>query len=255
MNQTALVTGATSGIGFEIAKNLANRGINLVLASRNIEIMNSFKSEFGSKIKIDVYEVDLTDIKSPQRLYDFCKKNNLQIDILVNNSGFGIFGKFEEMDYCMVSALINLNIHSLTMLSYLFSKEMVKRKEGYILNIASTAAFQPIPFFNVYSASKSYVRNFTKALHYELIKHNIIVTSLNPGPTKTNFSKIAMKGKSKSVFGKKPTMSAENVAEIGINAMFSGKAEITSGWLNKLSSYLFPLVPLTIVNKYLDKYV
>jgi short-subunit dehydrogenase len=255
MSQTALITGATSGIGFEIAKNLANRGINLVLASRNMEMMNSIKTDFGTNIKIDICEINLTEINSPQILFDFCMNNSLEIDILVNNSGFGLFGKFDKMDYQQVSDLIKLNIHALTMLTYLFSKEMAKRKKGYILNVASTAAFQPIPYFEVYSASKSFVRNFSKALHYELKENGVIVTCLNPGPTKTNFFKVAMQGSTKSIFGKKPSMGADKVAEIGIEAMFSGKLDITAGWLNKLSSVFLPLVPLSIVQKYLEKFV
>jgi hypothetical protein len=159
------------------------------------------------------------------------------------------------MDYHLVSDLINLNIHALTMLTYLFSKEMIKHKKGFILNVASTAAFQPIPYFNVYSSSKTYIRNFSKALHHELIDYGVIVTCLNPGPTKTNFSKVAMKDKSKSVFGKKPSMSPEKVANIGINALFSGRTDITAGWTNILSSIFLPLIPLSIVKKYLEKFV
>jgi short-subunit dehydrogenase len=179
---------------------------------------------------------------------------------LVNNSGFGLFGKNSELAHEMIEKMIILNAVSTTSLCRLYGNEMAKNGLGYILNVASTAAYQPIPYFAAYSASKSYLMNFSKALHHELKHSNVKVTCLNPGPTETNFFEIALNGKKFPAFNLKPMMSAKEVAQVGIDAMFDGKTVVVAGTLNYIFSKILPFIPLTIVERFLtifakDKFI
>jgi short-subunit dehydrogenase len=251
----ALITGATSGIGKEIAYLLGKQGINLILASRNVEKMKSLVQELSKSVKVDFFEIDLSKQNSAQKLYDLVKEKGLQVDILVNNSGYGLYGRNSDQDINMLEQMIILNAASLTSLCRLFSSDMILNKSGYILNVASTAAFQPIPYFAAYSASKSYVMNFSKAIHHELKNSGVGVTCLNPGPTETNFFEVALSGNRFELFKGKPMMSAKEVAEIGIKAMFNKKTVVTAGLFNVIFSKITHFVPLSLIEFVLRKYV
>jgi uncharacterized protein len=250
----ALITGASSGIGKEIAYNLANRGIDLVLASRNIIVLEQIADELRLFVKVEIFQADLSIEKSAFHLYHNVINCGHQVDILVNNAGFGLFGKNNELDVNQLEKMIILNSASLTSLCSLFGKDMEARGFGYILNVASTAAFQPIPYFAAYSASKAYVKSFSKALHYELINKGVSVTCLNPGPTETNFFEVALNGEKFKLFQGKPMMTAKQVAAVGIEAMFDKKTEITAGFTNKIFSKILPIIPLKIVEKVISIY-
>jgi len=249
----ALITGATSGIGKEIALVLAEMGIELVIASRDEVAMAELKELLKNKITVDTIKIDLSKEKSAKSLYETIINRGHKIDILVNNSGFGLYGQTVNLDFELLEEMVILNCASLTSLSRLFGKDMTSRGSGYILNVASTASYQPIPNFAVYSATKSFVMSFSKALHHELKRFGVRVTCLNPGPTETNFHKTALAGVRFKLFKAKPKMSANEVAVIGIKAMFAGKSVVTAGLINKIFSIILPLIPLSLVESFLRK--
>lgn len=232
--KTALITGASSGIGLELAKIFASKGINLIIASRNIIELAHLGTELSQKHKIYVEEIEI-DLSRPgaaKKLYDEVKSLNFEIEYLINNAGFGDYGLFYESDWDKQERMINLNMLALTHLTRLFLPEMVKRKSGKIMNVASTAAFQPGPLMSVYYASKSYVLFFSEAIANELEGTGVTVTALCPGPTKSGFQKTANVEHSKSLDGKSIPI-AKDVAEYGYRAMMKGKRVAIHGMLNR----------------------
>lgn len=189
----ALITGATSGIGFEFARILAEYGYNLVLVSRDEEKLKYIKKEFQKlfDLNIEYFPCDLTYEQDVYDLYRAVSSNNIQIDYLVNNAGFGLFDEFLNSDVNSQLDMIKVNIQALTMLTHLFAKGMKERRYGTILNVSSIASYAAGPNMTVYYASKAYVTSFTEGLHEELSKYNIKVTCVIPGPVKTNFWKRA----------------------------------------------------------------
>jgi short-subunit dehydrogenase len=241
--KTTLITGASGGIGKEFAQIFARKGYNLVLVARNEnklqQIAKSFEKEYD--IRVTVLPFDLSQTNSASKLYSEIKDRKIQIDILINNAGIGDYGYFMESDLKRTSDMINLNITTLTELSLLFLKEMKTRNNGKILNIASTASFQPVPKFAVYAATKSYVLNFTEALHYELKGTNVSASVLCPGPTSTGFEKSAnMIG---SNLFKSGVMKAENVAKIGYKGLMKDEMTIIPGFKNKIMAILSNMMP------------
>ncbi len=239
--KTALITGASGGIGKEFAQILAEEGCNLVLLARNEQKLKHLSSDLERKykIKVTVLVQDLSEQNAPAKVYAEIKDRNLFIDTLINNAGFGDFGSFIDEDLKVVTDMINLNISALTEMTALFLKDMKKKKQGHILNIASTAAFQPLPGFAVYAATKAYVLHFSEALSYELRNTGITVSALCPGPTSTGFAKRANAEKL-SLF--KNTMNSEIVARAGYAGLMKHKMTILAGFRNKLLSLsrMFP---------------
>lgn len=240
--KTALITGASSGIGKEFVTIFAQNGYNLVLAARNKEALQEISKATEDKFnnKIEVVAIDLSVKESPQKLYDLMHEKDIQIDVLVNNAGFGEHGNVIETTPSRLTNMIDLNVTTLTELTTLFVTEMTKRDSGKILNIASTAAFQPIPKMAVYAATKAYVLNFTEALHFELRKTNVTVSTLCPGATKTGFEKNANFNTSNLFKG---AMDAKTVAEIGYKGLMKGKMTIVSGGKNKVMSFFSNVMP------------
>lgn len=235
MNKTALVTGASMGIGLEFAKIMAARGWDLVLVARSGDKLNQIKLdiETKSKVKVDVIVADLIQKDSAEFVYNEFAKLNKPCIMLINNAGFGHYGKFHEEPLDKFESMIDLNITTLTKLTHLFLKDMVRHNEGYILNVASTAAFQPGPLMAVYYATKSYVLSFTEAISNELSNTNVKVSALCPGPTESNFQKNAdLDGSGLFKMLKAPT--AYSVAEYGINSLLKGKTVAVHGLFNKL---------------------
>ncbi len=247
---TALITGASGGIGLEFAKLFAADGNDLVLVARNAaklqEIANSLHSQF--KIAAHIVPLNLADPKSSEELFQQLQRANIQVDYLVNNAGFGTHGYFHEIDLNENLDLLQLNITTLTHLSRLFAKEMVERKFGGIINIASTAAFQPGPLMATYYASKSYVVAFTEAIAEELKKFNIKVSVICPGPTETNFQQRA--GITDALVGKKSIlmMESEKVARIGYKNWKCGKTVIITGVMNTMGAKIAKVTPHKITN-------
>lgn len=243
-NQTALITGAATGIGLEFTKLFHLKGYNLVLVSRSKKRLEQVKADLGIKDdSVVLIESDLSVENSAQKLFNECEKQGLEVDILVNNAGFGLFGDHVDLPTEQIGYMITLNITSLTILCSLFGKEMKKRNFGYILNIASTAAYQAVPYFAAYSAAKSYVLNFSEALTKEMEGYNVNVTCLSPGHTDTDFFKGAGIGNENGgFFDMKARMSAEKVAEYGIQAMFAKKMSAMPGLKNKIVAFSNRLV-------------
>jgi short-subunit dehydrogenase len=225
----ALITGASSGIGYEMAKYLASKGYELILVGRNKEKLEELQKELD--VSSQIVLLDLSNSTKVNELYILLKNEN--IDLLINNAGFGDFGKFEETDINKDMKMINTNITAVHTLTKLFLRDMKKRNSGYIMNVASIAAFGPGPLMATYYATKAYVNNLTEAIYEELRreKSNVHVSSLCPGPTESKFFDRA--GVSFSV---KP-MTCEKVAKYGIDKMFNNKVIIVPGFLNKCSVF------------------
>lgn len=247
--QTALITGASGGIGYELAVQFARNGFDLVLAARTVETLKQISEDLQTRFRITVHNApfNLARPESPSELYYHLERNGIVVDVLVNNAGFGTHGLFHEIDIQENLDLLQLNITSLTHLTRLFLKGMVERNTGGILNVASTAAFQPGPYMATYYASKAYVLSFTEALATELKGTNVKMSVLCPGPTDTEFQRRA--GITGTVIGAKSLlmMSAEKVARIGYTQFMRGKRVIVTGLLNKIGAALAPRAPRSLV--------
>jgi uncharacterized protein len=250
MNKTALITGASSGIGLELAKVHASKGDNLILVARSIEKMQTLKSELENSFKISVHLIkkDLSVQNAAKEVYDEVKQKNIVVDYLINNAGFGDYGMFYETSWEKELAMISLNITALTQLTKLFVIEMVARKSGKIMNIASTAAFQAGPTMAVYFATKAYVLSFSEAIQNELDGTGITVTALCPGATESGFMDAANVGESKLFKGRKLPSSKE-VAIYGYQAMMEGKTVAIHGFMNRIMAVSAQLFPRKMVVK------
>lgn len=242
--KTALITGASGGIGKELSILFAKNGYNTVLVARNIEKLDKLSDELQGKYKVKTLALkfDLSIQGSAQKLYDELKEREMDIDFLINNAGFGDFGALSADKLEKYQNMLNLNIVALTELTTLFVEDMKARKFGKIMNVASTASFQPLPYFAVYAATKAYVLSFSEALHFELKKFGVTVSALCPGPTITNFAAAADVEKS-PMFEKGKGMTALKVAEIGYKGMMANKMTIVTGFGNKLSAYFSGKMP------------
>ena len=226
----ALITGASSGIGRDMAIILSNMGYDLILVARSKEKLEKLKEELKTDVK--VIPMDISSVDNCKKLYDNVKNDN--IDILINNAGFGLVSEFKESNLDRELEMIDLNVKSLHTLTKLFYKDFVKKDSGYILNVASSAAFQPGPLMATYYSTKSYVYNLTMALYEELrrIKSNVKISCLCPGPVDTNFNNVA-----NCQFSIK-ALSSKYVAKYAIEKMFKNKLLIIPGFNIKLV-YLF----------------
>ena len=246
---TAVVTGASSGIGLELARFFALDGHDLVIVARREKLLkkvaDEFKSEYG--VSVVVIPKDLTVKESPLEIYNQLEESGTVIDFLVNNAGFGAVGDFSELDYERQVNMLNLNINSLVSLTRLFLPGMIEANRGGILNVGSLAGFQPGPFASVYYATKAFVLSFTEGLTEELKDTNIKVSCLAPGPTDTEFGEVSDLDKS-SLF-KFGTMGAKEVARDGYLGFMKDKTVVIPGFLNKLLPFLVRLFPRILVRK------
>jgi uncharacterized protein len=246
--KTALITGASSGIGYELAKIHAAHGGNLVLVARSKAKLIELKNELEKQYKIAVYVID-KDLSAPdavQQVYEETTRQQLKIDYLINNAGFGTYGFFAISDWDKEQQMINLNISALCQFTKLYVKDMVKQKSGKIMNVASTAAFQPCPTMAVYGATKAYVLSFTEAVANEVRDKGVTVTALCPGATTSGFQEAANMNDSNLFKGKKLPTSKE-VAEYGYAAMLKGKPVAIHGTLNYLMANAVRLTPRALV--------
>jgi len=243
----SLVTGASSGIGLEISRLLAKDKNNLILVSRNEDELLKLKKglEDSYKVQVHIISKDLADHNSALDIYNEISSLGFVVENLINNAGFGSFGRFNEIDTLIDISMIDVNIRALTYLTKLFLPDMIKNKKGKILNIASTAAFFPGPYMTVYYATKAFVLSLSEALASELAGTGVTVSVLCPGPTKTAFqSKAKMK---KSEFVKFGVMEASTVALYGYRGMLKGKKVIVPGILNKFLINIIRFLPRSIV--------
>lgn len=246
---TALITGASAGLGIEFAKLFAKDGHSVVLVARREDRLQELaKSIEGLGIKAWVIALDLTAAGAAEELFAKVSALGVEIEYLVNNAGFGISGPFAVQPLTKSLEMIDLNIRSLTEITRLFLPDMLKRRSGRILNVGSTAGFQPGPNMTVYYASKAYVNSFSEALHEELAGTGVTCTILAPGPTETEFAEVAGL-RNANLFKKRLTAAALPVARDGYNAMMKGKAMKISGHLNNLQVQGLRLAPRRLVRK------
>ena len=238
----ALVTGASSGIGRDIARELAKRNIDLIIVSRDEEKLNEVKNSI-SNVEIEVIAKDLSNTENCKELYEQVKDE--QIDILINNAGFGVFGEFTESSLEKEVNMINTNVVAMHVLTKLFLKDMKQKEKGYILNVASIAGFMPGPLMASYYASKAYVVRLTQALREELNKEksNVKLSVLCPGPVNTNFNNVA-----NVKFSAKP-LSSEYVAKYAVNKMLKGKFYIVPGTSIKAVRFFAKIIPDSLMAK------
>ena len=238
----ALVTGASSGIGRDMSRYLFSLGYNLVIIARNKNELEKLKKELIEKDKskeILVIEKDLSKTENCIDIYNTTKQKNIDIDLLVNNAGFGVFGEFTKTDLNNEINLINTNITAVHILTKLYLKDMSRKNNGKILNVASIAGMEPGPLMAAYYASKAYVIRLSRAINKELKrqKSNIKISVLCPGPVDTNFNNVA------NVKFKAPSASSEKVAKYGIDKALKGKLIIVPGFLNKCVRFFSKLIP------------
>ncbi len=241
--KNVLVTGASSGIGYELAKLFAQNGFNLILVARREERLRAISEEFKSayRSKVALVFKDLSRANAPQEIYEELRARNVPVDILVNNAGFGALGAFHELDSEKILGMIQVNITALTLLTRLFLPDMFKRRYGKILNVSSTAAFQPVPMMAVYYATKAFVLNFSEAISYELRKTGVTVTALCPGPTRSEFQEVS--GIRDALVVRAGLMSAEKVAKIGYRGLMKGRRVVIPGSLNRAGVWFSKYLP------------
>lgn len=235
----ALVTGASSGLGRDIARSLARHGVNVIITARRRDRLSELKSELTKEfgVKVLCITADLNDEEQVFKLYDKVKKYN--IDILVNNAGFGVFGEFASTDLNRELQMLDVNVRAFHILFKLFLRDFKKRDFGFILNTASMAGFMPGPCFSSYYASKAYVVRMTQAVAEELRreKSNVHISMLCPGPVDTEFSSTAR------VKFLTPPVSSEKLAERAVREMFGGKLMINESGFSRALIYAAKLVP------------
>ena len=243
MKEIALITGASSGIGYELAKLFATDKTDLLIVARNEKKLLEIKKEFEEKFKVDVFTVaaDLSFQEGIQTVYDAVNSNNLIVNYLVNNAGFGDYGSFIDRSMDKYKEMIQLNILSLTELSYHYGKEMVKRGKGRILNVASMAGLQPDPNFAVYGATKAYVISVSEAIHKEFENTGVSVTVLSPGATTSNFMERADMNNAKLYAS--GVMTSLDVAREGYHGMMKGKLHVIPGFKNKILGFFSGIMP------------
>jgi len=243
----SLITGASSGIGEVFARKLAARGRNVLLVARSEGKLITLCNELGrsNSIRAQYVALDLSLPDSPARLFEEAEKRGLSIDLLVNNAGFGSFGDFSKADLARELNMIDLNVTALVELTYLFLKPMRERKQGEIINVASTAAFQAVAYMATYAATKAFVLSFSEALWEENRAFGVKVMALCPGVTETNFFEAAR--------GEKPPARAsqtpEEVVDTALRGLASGKSHIISGWANWAMMEAERLAPRSLVTR------
>ncbi|HEY2011975.1 MAG TPA: SDR family oxidoreductase [Bryobacteraceae bacterium] len=249
----ALITGASSGIGAELARVCASDGYGLILVARRVdrlaELAAGLAKTYG--IQARALAADLSDPAAPQEIFEQTRSD--RVEILINNAGFGLRGPFAQTDWAVEARLIQVNVTSLVHLTKLYLPEMLRRREGRILNVASTAAFVPGPLMAMYYASKAFVLSFSESVANEVKGSGVTVTVLCPGPTRSEFGEAA--GISDSKLFKGAMMQADEVARIGYRAMMAGKAEVIAGARNRwmmLGTRLAPRTMLAAVTRRLN---
>ncbi|HVU07162.1 MAG TPA: SDR family oxidoreductase [Verrucomicrobiae bacterium] len=253
-SETVLITGASSGIGLELAKCFAADSCRLILVARNQKALEDLAQELRQKNKIEVIVLpaDLSLPETPKRIFSELSAQKISVDVLVNNAGFGLHSAFVESSLQKQLEMLQVNIAALTELTGLFLPAMIKNGRGGILNVGSVAGFLPGPNMAVYYATKAFVQSFTEALAEELSGTNLTISVLCPGPTESNFGNVARGGKSRQI--KTAKMLAETVARYGHCAFRAGKIVAIPGLKNRLSVFLIRFIPRRLVRKMVKTY-
>jgi short-subunit dehydrogenase len=244
---TTLITGASSGIGEVFARKLAARGRNVLLVARSEEKLIRLCNELGrsNNVRAQYVALDLSKPDSAEQLFQEAKRRGLPVDMLINNAGFGSMGEFGNLDLARELNMIDLNIKSLVELTHRFLQPMIVRKQGAIINVASTAGFQPVPFMATYAATKAFVLSFSEALWEENRSHGIKVIALCPGVTDTNFFEAARGHKPPARISQTP----EEVVDTALRGLAQGKSHIISGWTNFFMTQSERFVPRSLITR------
>jgi uncharacterized protein len=245
-NETALITGASAGIGWDLARQFAAEKSNLVLVARRRERLEELASELRTQHHVEVHVVaaDLGRADAPQAIVDSLNREGRTVDVLVNNAGFGALGPVAELEVARQMEMIQVNVAALTHLTRLLLPGMIERRRGGVLNVASTAGFQAGPFMAVYYATKAYVISFSEALAEELATSPVTVSCLCPGPTATEFAETAKIGN--ALLFRLGTMTAEQAARAGYRGFRAGKLLVVPGWKNYLGAMGVRFVPRSL---------
>lgn len=250
MSKLALITGASSGIGFELAKAMAAEGFDILLVARShakmLEIGRGIEKQYD--VKTHVVCVDLAQARAGEALFEATRKYHDQIEYVCNNAGFGEVAEFKDQNLSVLTEMLQLNIMTLTESTRLFGQLFADRKSGSILNVASTAAFQPGPYMSAYYASKSYVLSFSNAVRYELAQFNVNVSTLCPGPTTSGFQARA-KMTDNPFLKSSAVMSSEDVAKRAVIGWLKNQAVIIPGPLNLFGSIMARFTPVWLTNR------
>ena len=244
MKKVALVTGASAGLGVEFARQLSKRGRRLVIAARRKDRLDELAKELGNARSV---AIDLSKPNAAAKLLADIEANGETVDLLVNNAGFGLIGRFAELDAKRERKMIDLNVGTLADLCRAVAPGMIERKSGAILNVASTAAFQPGPKMAVYFATKAFVLSLTEALHEELKQYGVHVTCLCPGPTRTEFGEVAGFG-GNGLFDR-VAMESSGVVKAGLDGLDKNKAVVIPGIVNKVGAFSGRFAPRSVVRK------
>lgn len=249
MSQTALITGASSGIGLELARLFAASGRNLILVARSEDKLRALQQQWVDEygVRVDVIIGDLAEVDAAVGIVEELNSRKWVVDVLVNNAGFGELGRFQDISVDRQLDMVRLNVVTLMQLTRLLLPGMVARQRGGILNVGSTAAFQPGPNMAVYYATKAFVLSFSEAIHEELLGTNIKVTCLSPGPTKTGFGDDSGMGV-KKMFSSN-AMDVAVVAKAGFDGFEANRAIVIPGFKNKLTACINRFVPRFAVRK------
>jgi short-subunit dehydrogenase len=245
----ALVTGASAGIGAELARELAGRGAKLILTARRKERLEALAAELTARgTETRIVAADLNDREAPQQIYDATEGAGIAVDILINNAGLGQFGAFYSTPMEQELSQVRVNCEAVVHLTRLFVPRMVERKRGWVLVVASTASFQPVPYLSTYAATKVFDRFFAQALAAEVAQFGIKVTTLCPGPTESEFWEVSRA----SAFKRKVQPAAE-VAHLGIEALVRGKRTIIANVEGRLTAFLVRFLPVSLITNMVAK--
>jgi uncharacterized protein len=245
---TALITGGSSGIGYAIAKELAQKGYNLILASNQEIRLTEVCEELSIQHKIKTWPVfiDLAAPGAAQKLYDWCRQEQIEIEILVNNAGIFVFGEVVETDPAKTQQMLTLHTTTPALLCTLFGKDMKQRRSGNILNIASLAAFMPYPGIAFYSSTKQFLKIFSRSFRTEMIDYNVNVTCICPGAVSTQLFELS-EADHKKAMNLGIMMPADKLARLALDAMFRKKALLVPGFINRFFLFIVYLVPQSLI--------
>ncbi|HWB93280.1 MAG TPA: SDR family oxidoreductase [Puia sp.] len=247
----ALITGASKGIGRAIARELASRGYNILLVARSEDLLAALAGELSSRngVRVDYLALDLSLPEAAQNVCDWCRAKGYAVSILVNNAGYGLSGPFEKYSLQEHLNMMQLNMSTLVGITRLLLPDLHQRPKAYILNVASSAAYQAVPNLTLYAATKAFVLAFSRGLHQELHKSTVSVTCVSPGATDTDFPNRAQLGEKGMKAAEKFNMTPETVAALAVRGMLAGKPEIIIGFINKLGAAMAWLLPKTMVER------
>jgi short-subunit dehydrogenase len=246
----ALITGASAGIGAALARELAGRGAKLILTARRRERLETLAAELaatGTETRIVV--ADLNDPAAPQQIFDATAGAGLNVDILINNAGLGHYGEFQRSEAEQELSQVRVNCEAMVRLSRLFIPPMVERRRGWVLILASTASFQPVPYLSTYAATKVFDRFFALGVAAEVARFGVKVTALCPGSTESEFFEVA----GASAFRIRGVQATDEVARKGIDALVRGKRTIVPNWSGRFTAFLVRFVPVGLITHFIEK--